>query len=433
MTTRSFATNTAVVLSSQSLRYGLVFIAWAILGHYSGPEILGKVQLVVILPACAAVFVSFGLPISNSYLLGKNRYAVSSLLGNSILWALIGALLAVSALLVSKRFIIRFLPLDQGLYVAALAWIPLQQLYSGLNSMLIGERRFIENASVNILSGLTTVAAVLVAVKLFRSGATGVVITLVGATGLVVLHQFWLYRGVEWKQFIPSWPLTREALELGFRGYFGNIFQYFNYRFDTFIVASYVGATALGVYAIAYSLTEVLWFVPQGIATVLMPVTSSSSSEMANARTSRLCRISVGLSVVCGALVALLAPWAIPRVFGEQFRGSILLTWILLPGVVAFVTCKILAADLGGRGYPEYASYAALGGLLFTIFLNLLLVPHYGAIASASISSGVYFLESVYLVACYCKKVDVRAANVVVPKGTDFIQLARWAYQRASA
>lgn len=433
MTTRSFATNTAIVLASQSVRYGLVFVAWALLGHYSGPEILGKVQLAVVLPASAAVFVSFGLPISNSYLLGKNRYTVSSLLGNSILWALIGALLFVSALLVSKRFIIRFLPLDQSLYMTVLAWIPLQQLYSNLNSMLIGERRFIENAWVNMLNGLTMVVAVFVAVRLFRSGATGIVVMLAGGSGLVVLHQFWLYRGVEWKQLIPSRLLTSEALGLGLRGYFGNIFQFFNYRFDTFVVASFVGASALGVYAIAYSLTEVLWFVPQGIATVLMPVTSSSSSEIANMRTSCLCRISVGLSVACGALMALLAPWAIPRLFGEQFRGSILLTWLLLPGVIAFVSCKILAADLGGRGFPEFASYAALGGLLFTIVLNLILVPRYGTIASASISSAVYFLESVYLVICYCKKVDVRLATVVAPRGADFVQLARWAYQRASA
>lgn len=433
MRTRSFVTNTAVVLGSQTLRYGLVFIAWALVGRCFGAEVLGKVQLAFIIPASATVFLGFGLPIANSYLLGKGCYPVSKILGNSLLWTLIGALLAVLILFCVRRYLIRFLPLESALYDAALAWIPLQMLYSNASSMLIGQLRFLDNGWATILNGLTMIVAVLVSAKVFRLGAAGLTVMLAIATGLAVLYQLWLYRGVARAKLAPSWRLMREAFDLGLRGYFGNIFQLLNYRFDTFIVAAFAGAAALGVYAVAYTLTELLWFVPQGIATVLMPVTAGSASETAKVRTSRLCRISMGISLVCGIVMALLSPWVVRWIFGSQFQRSVLLIWLLLPGVVAFVCTKILAADLGGRGHPEYASYAALGGLLLTILMNLLLVPNYGAVASAAISSVVYCLESAYLVLCYCKKVDVGPSDIVVPKRSDFIQLARWAYQRAFA
>lgn len=421
---QTFSANTALVLGSQVLRSPLVLFTWAVIGRFLGAQALGRIQIAFLLPMIVSVFSSLGLPVANSYLLGKRKYSVESILGNNLLWSVGVSAAAVILLIAAKPFALRFLPITPELFTAALVWIPLQQLYSVLMSMLLGERRFLLHSWTGLLNGLSMAIGAVLAVLVFKMGLVVVTWTLVGTTGVLVCYLLWLYRPQRLPLIAPSLALMKDSLSLGLKAYFGNILQFFNYRLDAFVVAYFAGATALGVYAAAYSVTELLWYVPQAIATVLLPVTASSQAKEATARTSRICKLSVTLGLITGLAVAAAAPIAIPRLLGPEYVKSVAMIWLLLPGAVSFISAKILAADLSGRGRPEFGSYAAFGGLVVTIVGNLLLVPRFGAIAAAGISSLAYLGEATYLVHRYSKVVSVSYSSLLLPRLEDILDIS---------
>jgi len=403
------------------LRSALVLFTWAVIGRWLGAQALGKVQIAYLLPLSVAIFLSLGLPVANSCLIGKRQYSIENIFGNNLLWSLLGSALAVSILLLAKSVALKYFSISSDLFLAAVVWIPLQQLYNVLLSLLLAERRFVLHSWIGFLNGITMAAGTFLAAVVFKSGLVAVTWTLVGTTGIFVGYLLWLYRPGHLAALIPSRPLIHDSLRLGLKAYFGNMLQFFNYRFDSFIVAYFAGTTALGVYAVAYSVAELLWYIPQAVATVLMPVTSSSEADVATSRTSRICRLSIALGVLSGLAVAVATPVVIPRLLGAEYSKSVALIWILLPGAISFVCAKILAADLSGRGRPEFGSYAAFGGLVATIPLNLVLVPHYGATASAAISSAVYLAEAAYLLLCYSRFTLVSFSSLLVPRRRDFL------------
>ena len=419
--TQSFSINTALVLGSQVLRSPLVLFAWAVIGRFLGAQALGKIQIAFLLPLTVTVFISLGLPVANTYLLGKRKYSVESILGNSLLWSVATSTAAAALLIAAKPLAMRYFSIPAELFTAAVVWIPLQQVYSVLMSMLLAERRFLLHSWIGFLNGLSLAVGAVLAVLAFKMGLVAITWTLVSTTGVLVCFLLWRYRPQRLRLIVPSLALMKESLSLGLKAYFGNILQFFNYRLDAFVVAYFAGATALGVYAVAYSITELLWYVPQAVATVLMPVTGSSQITEATSRTSRICRLSVAFGLIAGLAAAAVAPIAIPRLLGPEYSKSISMVWLLLPGAVSFICAKILAADLSGRGRPEFGSYAALGGLLVTVPMNLVLVPLYGATASAAISSVVYFTQAVYLLFCFRRLTLASFSSLLVPRRRDFI------------
>src|SRR5579859_310931 len=418
---RSFSASTFVVLGSQVLRSAFVLLTWAVIGRFLGAQALGRIQIAYLLPLSIAIFLNLGLPVANAYLIGKRQYPIENIFGNNLLLSVAGSSVAVVILLATKPAAIRYSSIPSELFIADVVWIPLQQLYSVLLSLLLGEQRFAEQSWIGVLNGICMALGTLLTAVVLKLGVPGVTWTLVGSTAIFVGYMCWLYWPAHISLLWPSKPLVTDSLRLGLKAYFGNMLQFFNYRFDSFIVAYFAGATALGVYAVAYSVAELLWYIPQAVATVLLPVTSSSEADVATLRTSRICRLSIGIGVMTGLAIALATPLLIPRFMGLEYRKSVSLIWILLPGAVLFVCAKILAADLSGRGRPEFGSYAALGGLLATIPLNLVFVPIYGASASAAISSVVYFAEAVYLLICYSRMTTVSVSSLLWPRRQDLV------------
>jgi len=423
---QTFSANTALVLGSQVLRAPLVLFAWAVIGRFLGAQALGKIQIAFLVPMTVSVFIGLGLPVANSYLLGKRKYSVESILGNSLLWSVGASTAAVALLIAAKPFVLRYLAITPELFTATIVWIPLQQIYSVLTSMLLGERRFLVHSWTGLLNGLCMAFGAVLAVLVFKMGLVATTWTLVGTTGVVACYLLWLYLPLQLPSIMPSPALMMDSLTLGLKAYFGNILQFFNYRLAAFIVAYFAGASALGVYAVAYSLTELLWYVPQSVATVLMPVTASSQTAEATSRTSRICRLSITCGLIGGLAMAAAAPIAIPRLLGTEYGKSVALVWLLLPGAVSFILAKIIAADLSGRGRPEFGSYVSFAGLFITVPMNLVLVPFYGATASAIISSVVYFAEATYLLLCYRRLTQASLASLVFLQPRDFSFIYAW-------
>jgi O-antigen/teichoic acid export membrane protein len=123
----------------------------------------------------------------------------------------------------------------------------------------------------------------------------------------------------------------------------------FHYRLDQFVVGSVLGPAALGVYALAARISEVFWY----LDTVVISATLARMTRLPVAESWRLTRriaaAVLGIGLVGVAAAWLIAPSAIPAVFGAEFAQTGTLLAPLLAGAVAWSLARVVAQFLGFR------------------------------------------------------------------------------------
>jgi hypothetical protein len=107
--------------------------------------------------------------------------------------------------------------------------------------------------------------------------------------------------------------------------------------------------------------------------------------------------------------------------------------WVLLPGIVLFMVEKVVAADLTGRGYIQYASYGSIMAFSGTAIMDLVLIPRFGIMAAPVSSSLVYIGESIYLINRFSAVSGVRYKDIFLMTRADLDRLKEAVWRRPLA
>jgi O-antigen/teichoic acid export membrane protein len=110
----------------------------------------------------------------------------------------------------------------------------------------------------------------------------------------------------------------------------------------------------------------------------------------------------------------------LPLVFGERFRPSIAVVWLLLPGTLALCLGRVAASDLSGRGHSGYSSVFSVAALVVTIALDLILIPRLGIDGAALASSAAYLTNAILLLSALKHEIRVTWRSLLVPKRADY-------------
>jgi O-antigen/teichoic acid export membrane protein len=164
-----------------------------------------------------------------------------------------------------------------------------------------------------------------------------------------------------------------------------------SYRVELFVLQRYRGLADVGIYSIAMQAAEALWLIPAAIATAI----TAPCVHETEAAAVKLVKRSVvrGLAYTAGAAAAVgvLAPFAVPLIFGEAFRPAWRALAILLPGVVAYAPVTILVIYLSVRhGRPRLSLSVALVGMVVTLAAALVTIPRWGGEGAALASAVGY-------------------------------------------
>ncbi|HSE31994.1 MAG TPA: oligosaccharide flippase family protein, partial [Pyrinomonadaceae bacterium] len=129
-----------------------------------------------------------------------------------------------------------------------------------------------------------------------------------------VLINLLIVRGLDLKlRFSTDTGSLKAATSFALPCYLSNVTQFLNYRLDVFIVSMFAGAASLGRYTLAVSLAQLLWLMSNSFATVLLPKVAASDDLSASVQhTSRVTRLALWASVLCGVALGLFASQAIP-------------------------------------------------------------------------------------------------------------------------
>jgi O-antigen/teichoic acid export membrane protein len=161
-------------------------------------------------------------------------------------------------------------------------------------------------------------------------------------------------------------------------------------RGDLVLVNYFRSPAEAGVYAIATQASLLLQLVPNIVSTILFPRTSAAYDDEGKL-TCRVTRHSVFLlTLLC--MVAAPFAFVLPMVYGKAFADLPYLFLILLPGVLMLGIETVQVQHFTGMGMPRNIPVFWLTTMAINLGLNILLLPRYGAVAAAFVSTLSYGL-----------------------------------------
>lgn len=417
----SLRNQSALVFAASLVQLVFGMAAGILSAQLLGPEGKGIAVTAFLVPAFVCSLGSLSLGEASTYYLGQG-VAAGRVVGSTILEALgLGlcyALIAGLLLLGPLRQVVHAVPAP--LVLLGLATIPLMLLKNFGDSLLTGQKRVnafvIGNLSNHVLRG-TLLFLFLFVWKL-------------GVLGAVLAELLtWLFLGgfylrsmirdvpVEWR---IDRSYLRDQFRYGSQTHVGNIAQRLNLQLDMMLLSTFAGATAVGLYSVAVTLAQVLWYIPDSIGRLLFPRVASSSRAEANRVTPLACRNTVLLTLVGAGVVVAVGPLLIPIVYGPGFAASVRPLLILLPGIVALSVSKILSKYLSGIGRPFSNSISSLVALAVNAPLLYLLIPALGVEGAALASAVAYGVHALVCLVFFLRESRVSPLATLIPTPADW-------------
>jgi len=373
-----------------------------------GPEGRGEYNLLILIITTLTTLFNFGIPGSNTYFVAKKKIEKGKLMRASFFIAVWLSLFSFLLLYVLYRIdYLRYLfPVDRltTTMVLSFAIIPIVFFNVFAQGIIVGENKIYLNNYI-YLGSQTTQAATLAAAYALGILSVQLAIALYAVSNLVSF----IIIGVSYRSTFFSfashrmeWREYKQLLVFSTPLQLSNIVQFLNYRLGAFIVNYFLGAASVGLFFMALNLVEILWLLSTSMAAVLLPTVAAQHDD-AKKITVKAAAASFALTLAAAALAIPIAPFAIVHLFGKDFAGSVIPFLILLPGITIFSVTNVLATHILGIGKPGFNTAISFIALIFTVVLNVVLIPRYGISGAAFASSISYIILSFLTLAIFVK------------------------------
>jgi hypothetical protein len=173
---------------------------------------------------------------------------------------------------------------------------------------------------------------------------------------------------------------------------------------------------------LAVMIGEKLWYLSAASSTILFPEIASSE-EYDSSLTLKSSRFNFTIIMIAAILLGLFSHFLIRILYSTVYLPAATAMIFLLPGIVAMVIPKLLAADLTGRGKPQYAMITSIISFVLNFLLNVLLIPAYGIVGAAIASSISYIITAIIFIWIYHRETSTNLRDFFILKKTDLPRL----------
>lgn len=407
-----------------------------VISRLLGPSGRGIVSLAGVLVGLITALGTFGFAAAFAYFAGKRRYAPPQLVGATFLSAaLLGGGSAFIVLALADPLLATLLAGMTWLELAATAVsIPFAFLTLFLMTYLIGAGQAVRAARLQIGAAIVAMTLLVVALGPLQGDVAGGILAISATSVLVALATLALVARDHGFSLRGTRPILAAAGRYGIQVYPGTLSGQFWLRADVFVLNAMSGAAAVGQYTLATSLAEKVWVLDSSVAQVTMHEVIGSSGDASArlvARTTRNILFVAGLGCVALAVVA---PWAVPLLFGDAFREAVMPLWLLLPGVLAIATARPMSTFFSGHlGRPLITSGVSVATAVVAVVAYLALIPPYGASGAAAGSSLAYLVPLVVYLPLFRRLTGISLRDQLLVTRDDaaaYARLARGALRR---
>jgi PST family polysaccharide transporter len=191
--------------------------------------------------------------------------------------------------------------------------------------------------------------------------------------------------------FRDSWPLLLSGVS-----------SMLYLRLDVVMVTAMRGDYETGIYSAATRLSEAWYFLPMALMSAVQPVllrARENDPVVFQRRLNALYVLTAWASVVVAALLTVTATPLIALLFGDRYLGAgpvlALHAWAGIAVFLGVASSQYLVAE----NLVRISMYRTALGVVANILLNLLLIPHYGALGAAAATVVSYFVATFSLLA----------------------------------
>ena len=378
------------------------FAAALLIARGLGPAGRGTTAFITVTSLVVGRMTKVGVTEATTVFAAQRPRLRPQLLANLLLFTLAGAgagaaFVAVVLLALGHARPAGLGPKEIGILVAATL---ANSVLVGANAFLLGCGRFRER------SILTAVGPWLYAALVGCFWVAGGLTIARAATAWAVGEALWaLGLGVASVRGVgivrPSIALLRESIRFGVRAWLGTLANFANFRADQILMGFISTQAALGIYAVAVNVSEVVLYLPQATATALLPLLAGTRREQSTEKTLMTFR-SVML-VTCTSVVVAAAAGAplLPIVFGAAYRPSVTPFMWLLPGAIGFAATLVLSNALVAVSRPGLSSVGPLVSLVVGLAADVALIPRFGATGAAAAACVAYVAGGIVSLAAF--------------------------------
>ena len=410
----------ATTVGARFLLAALILATDVLLARTLGADAKGRFTLVLLLSQLSALAIGLGLDRAIGVAVARSAAAARASLANALAWtAVVGGGAALAGLALAASTAVPNLAASDVLF-AALA-LPLELLISMGLLALLGRRlvgaynatRLLRRAV--LLTGLGIVA--LAGLDLRAALVANLV-----ALALGVLLVFVALRRDGVSPARPGKHLLADQLRYGIRSWPGSLAERLQFRADLFLVNALVGVTATGVYSVATSVAETLWYIPAALGVVIFSRVAAGGLDAAPL-TSAVTRVTLAFGLVVGAVALVVAPMGVELLYGAPFRDAGPALQLLLPGIVAYGVVSVLSQFLLAAGAPGRSTLVLLAGLTINLMANALLIPRFGIMGAAMSSSISYTITALLMVLTFHRLTHQPLRDTLLVRRSDLRRL----------
>lgn len=391
------------------------FLIIILTAKYLGAEIRGNISIILLAITFSQLVHQFigGNPLI--YFVKKT--ALKNLLIPTYIWALITSALVTYVLALTKQ-----IPDEFTWHVFLLSII--QSLLASHLTVLLAYEKIKEQNLIAIIQAVIIISWLAVNIFLLNSrNIFDYINALYLSYGICfAISSVFIYTAdvKVTNELKLSINLIKSILNYGLVIQAANIVQMLNYRLSYFLINTYAGTAALGVFSTAVAIGESVWLFSKSLTNVQYPkIVHATDSTSAIELTRRY-----GKAGLIGTLILLLPLFVLPQsiytaVLGKDFSEIKLLLLLLSPGLLAMGFTTIYAHYFSGISLNRYNLFASGIGLIITCIAGYILIPstyNVGACITADLS---YLAASIILLQLFAKTTALNIKSLA-PEWKDF-------------
>jgi len=420
----------------------LGIIAGVFITRILGPEGRGLYAIFYADIALFSTVLGFSISTAITHFRAKEVFTEQTLLSISLLFSLVTIFLSLIVL-----FIWLNLPFADVLFPAEhitpsyillfILFVVLGQINTVYSAIFQGSRRFDVVNKVLFFNSIFNLAIFGVAFVAhnYSSFELGLEETLFLAALILVLNGFQWHRhykknfkyqltfNLKWKNDIKPF--------FAFMGlsHLSGIVNFLNYRLVLWVMAYYLDNGKIGVFSLGVGLAQLLNFISNPLAQVLMPYLSSESDENKVQIFTKFARVHFTLVLFLGLLGIFIAAPLIPLVYGEEFSESSTVFYLIMTGVLFATQTKQIAMFFISVDKMMLNLIATLIGLVLTFGFNIWFIRDYGIYGAAVAQSITYVGIFLFVYIAMLNFTKFRIKNIFIINRSD-IQYARQRFKQ---
>jgi O-antigen/teichoic acid export membrane protein len=347
----------------------------------------GQLALFILVPLVLTVLGALGVPVAATYFIARDQANARGVVG---VFRKLGAMQTAAIMTVHVVILI-------GLYHSA----PMSLKLPAATTLVLVPTKLAQDYGIGVLQGQSRFRAFNITrcLPAFAYASSVLMVFIVGGGHLLAITLCYVIstasagvitlaialRGLPSQVFSDRDPPLKEVMRFGVKALLGAVYPTEAFQLDQAFVGLFLSRVALGTYVVGVSFTNLPRFMAQSIGLVAYPhIAGVRSIQAARRSVWRFFWLATAMSlVICGGL-EFATPTLVPLFFGQNFRGSIQVTQILLISSFIVSMRRVLADGMRGAGYPTLGTLAEITGLLLLLPALAILIPVGGLTGAAA-------------------------------------------------